>query len=103
MWEEGIEIPFIFCGKLPDVVTWLVSFVVVVVVVVSRKGSAEEEESGGGGVMRSWSYQGSREETDMGGFWEETRPHHFWPKKKRAKKRCGEVAELLLSLGFFTL
>jgi hypothetical protein len=44
--EEGIEISFIFSGKLPDVVAWLVSFVVVVVVdvvvvVVSRKGSAE--------------------------------------------------------------
>jgi hypothetical protein len=41
--EEGIEISFIFTGKLPDVVAWLVSFVVVVVVVVvvSRKGSAE--------------------------------------------------------------
>jgi hypothetical protein len=38
----------------------------------------------------------------MGGFWEETRPHHFWPKKK-VKKRCREVAELLLSFGFFTL
>lgn len=54
MGEEGIEISFIFSGKLPDVVAWLVSFVVVVVVVVvSRKGSAEEEESGGGGVVRS--------------------------------------------------
>lgn len=52
MGEEGIEISFIFSGKLPDVVAWLVSFVVVVVV-VSRKGSAEEEESGGGGVVRS--------------------------------------------------
>lgn len=54
--------------------------------------------------MRSWSYQGSREETDMGGFWEETRPHHFWPKKKKVKKkRCREVAEQVLSFGFFTL
>ena len=35
----------------------------------------------------------------MGGFWEETKPHHFLPKKKKV----GKVAELLLSFGFFTL